>query len=186
METTKPTYASFVLFNLLDRVILMVASRFGSRAKEVERFIKFAIVGTIGAVVDFSVLNVLEATVAKPTGAHEGLNVGLATGTAFTCAVISNFLFNRYWTFPDSRSRPLRVQLTQFSIVSIVGLLFRLIFVSITYGPFGRLADSILNIADSAESRNKIGSNIAQAISILIVLFWNYFANRYWTYNDVD
>lgn len=184
VETTSTSSTGF--FALLDRLILMVASRFGGRAKEVERFIKFAIVGTFGAMVDFTVLNIMEATIAKPSGENEGLNVALATGVAFTCAVISNFFLNRYWTFPDSRSRSLRIQLGQFFVVSIVGLLFRLVFVSVTYAPFGELADNLLNIASNDEARNKLGSNIAQAISIVIVLFWNYFANRYWTYSDVE
>lgn len=172
--------------NLLDRLILRVAARFGDKAKEVERFIKFAIVGGFGAVVDFSVLNVLEMTLLRPVGTYESLNVTLATGSAFTCAVVSNFLFNRFWTFPDSRSRPLGVQLTQFFVVSIVGLIFRLVLVSVTYTWLGEAAQSVLHSPSDAESINHLGSNIAQAISIIIVLFWNYFANRYWTYNDIS
>ena len=70
--------------------------------------------------------------------------------------------------------------------MSIVGLVFRLIFVSATYEPLGSFGADILGSFDNAESQNQLGSNIAQAISIGIVLFWNYFANRYWTYNDID
>ncbi|MCK4899424.1 MAG: hypothetical protein KAS38_11630, partial [Anaerolineales bacterium] len=31
-----------------------------------------------------------------------------------------------------------------------------------------------------------IGHNLALAIAVVVVMFWNFFANRYWTYNDVD
>lgn len=172
--------------NILDRIIWLLASRFGERAKEVERFLKFAIVGGFGAVVDFSILNILELTVFPPSGSHEGLNVALATGTAFTSAVVSNFIWNRYWTFPDSRSRSLSVQLSQFFVVSIVGLLFRLVFVSASYSVLGDFLESLLHTQQDAEGINRLGSNLAQAISIVIVLFWNYFANRYWTYSDVE
>ena len=94
--------------NILDRLILVIANRFGDKSKEVERFLKFAIVGGFGAVVDFATLNILQLTILPPSGANEGLHVALATGVAFTVAVISNFIWNRYWTFPDSRSRSIR------------------------------------------------------------------------------
>jgi putative flippase GtrA len=171
--------------NLLDSLIGWVAGRFGSRAREVERFIKFAIVGVVGSVVDFATLNILQHTVLVPEGAQVSLKVGLATGTAFTMAVLSNYVWNRYWTFPDSRSRSAMRQLVQFFLVSIVGLLFRLVFVSATYRFFGDLGSTILSGEMSATAVNQLGSNIAQAISIGIILFWNFFANRYWTYNDV-
>ena len=161
-------------------------SNFGDKAKEVDRFIKFAIVGVIGAIVDFSTLNLLELTLLHPSGANEGANVAAATSIAFTLAVISNYFFNRFWTFPDSRSRSVSVQLTQFFVVSLVGLAFRLVFVSLTYASLGELASTTLHTAGDAESINHLGSNVAQAISIFIVLFWNFFANRYWTYADVD
>lgn len=171
---------------MLDRFVNLFAIRFGDRAIEVERFLKFAIVGAIGAIVDFSTLNLLEMTIFPPVGSNEGLNVATATSIAFTLAVINNYILNRYWTFPDSRSRPVSVQLTQFFVVSLVGLVFRLILVSATYASLGELAHNMTGAGSSAESINQIGSNIAQAISIFIVLFWNFFANRYWTYSDVD
>lgn len=172
--------------NPLDALIWWIASHFGGRAREVDRFLKFAIVGTIGAVVDFSVLNVLERTALVPTPPDVDVKVALATGIAFCTAVLSNYLWNRYWTFPDSRSRSAGQQLVQFFIVSIVGLGFRLVFVGTLYSFFGRLGDSILPGALEETAVNQLGSNIAQAISIGIVMFWNYFANRYWTYNDVQ
>lgn len=172
--------------NVLDRLILLVALRFGSKAKEVERFLKFAIVGTFGAVVDFAVLNILQSSLLPPSGASEEMNVRLATGVAFTAAVSSNFIWNRYWTYPDSRSRKLMLQLGQFFAVNVVGLIFRLIFVGFTYAPLGTLAYDVLGGNPTDESLNQLGSNFAQAIAVIIVMFWNFFVNRYWTYNDVE
>jgi putative flippase GtrA len=31
-----------------------------------------------------------------------------------------------------------------------------------------------------------LGENLALATVVIIVLFWNFFINRYWTYNDVE
>ena len=193
MEAAQPTNAPHTTRNPLTLLIRWFAGLFGDRAREIERFIKFAIVGTVGAGVDFGKLNLLEHTVLVPEGAETEVRVRVAaaTGIAFTTAVISNFIWNRYWTFPDSRSRRLAQQLAQFFIVSVVGLVFRLIFVPLTFRFFGGVGASVLDAMSAAgplgeTAINQLGSNIAQAIAIIIVLFWNFFANRFWTFNDVE
>lgn len=181
-----------VPFDLLNQYILRLSLRFGSKAKEVERFIKFAIVGAIGAVVDFSVLNLLQATLLRPHQPQLELKVALATGIAFTTAVSSNFIWNRYWTYPDSRSRALSRQLVQFFIVNATGLVFRLWFVKTLFHPLGDAGVDIiagLGLSDhafSAAATSQLGTNIAQFFAVWIVMVWNYFVNRYWTYNDVE
>ncbi len=175
-------------FGLLNEFILKFSLRFGEKAKEVERFLKFAIVGIIGAVVDFGVLNVLQATILHPVEPNIQVKVALATGTAFTAAVSSNFIWNRYWTYPDSRSRPLRQQLVQFFIVNVAGLAFRLWFVRTLFIPFGHAGVDILDLGQSMSdgSIRQLGTNIAQFFAVWIVMVWNFFVNRYWTYNDVE
>ena len=156
--------------NPLNRPILAVATRFGgSKAKELERFLKFAIVGLIGFVVDFGTVFVLQSTVLPPAndaGDKLTFNVALATSIAFAAAVTSNFTWNRVWTYPDSRSRSIRRQLSQFTVVSIIGWLARTVWISLAYIPAGVLA--------------------ANLIGVIVVMIWNFFANRYWTYNDVE
>ncbi|TLN28553.1 GtrA family protein, partial [bacterium] len=85
--------------------------------KERSRFLKFAMVGIFGAVVDFGIFNLLSAGFAIPAL--------WASVTSFIAAVISNFIWNRYWTYPDSRSKPISHQLTQFILVSLIGLAIR-------------------------------------------------------------
>lgn len=177
--------------NPADRFILWIAGFFGPKAKEVERFLKFALVGTFGAVVDFATLNVLQFVILVPVPPYQNTKIASATGIAFCTAVLSNFVLNRYWTYPDSRSRSMRRQLAQFFLISIVGLVFRLIFVSVSYKYLGDFSANLLeslsvNADWGEEAIFQLGTNEAQAISIVVVLFWNFFANRYWTYNDVE
>ena len=173
--------------NIINRVIWTISSRFGNKSKEVERFLKFAVVGTLGAIIDIGMLNLLQSTLLPPSGANELIHVRLATGTSFVAAVSSNFIWNRYWTYPDSRSRPIFLQLIQFFLVNITAVIFRLILVSLTYSSLGNLAQDILqNESWDEETINQIGTNIAQLISMGIAMFWNFFANRYWTYGDVE
>ena len=37
-----------------------------------------------------------------------------------------------------------------------------------------------------AAATKQLGTNIAQFFAIWIVMVWNFFVNRYWTYNDVE
>lgn len=177
---------------MLNQAIIKFSLRFGAKAKEVERFVKFAVVGAIGAVVDFGVLNLLQATVLRPHEPDLPLKVALATGTAFTAAVTSNFIWNRYWTYPDSRTRPIQRQLFQFFVVNTIGLMFRLWFVRTLFGPLGDIGVDVLQSAGLAAegfttaSTSQLGTNIAQFFAVWIVMLWNYFVNRYWTYNDVE
>ncbi len=176
--------------NIVDRLILQVAVKFGQHSKEVERFIKFFIVGLLGAVVDFSTLNILQSSVLVPIDPNHNLKISVATGIAFCAAVMSNFFWNRYWTYPDSRSRSLRRQLVMFYSVNTTALVFRLVFVGLTFNFFSELGRSLvldMGIADtlSEEISHQIGTNIAQAIAVVLAMFWNFGINRLWTYNDV-
>jgi len=179
-------------FDLWNQVILKISGRVGGKkGKELERFLKFATVGIVGAIIDFGVLNLLQATVLEPSGDNVPIKVGLATGIAFVSAVSSNFTWNRYWTYPDSRSRSLRRQWMQFFLVSSAGLAFRLVWVRTMFGPFGDVgvdALEALGLVDamSDTGTRRLGTNIAQFFAVWIVMVWNFFVNRYWTYNDVE
>lgn len=187
IETTRPNERT----NPIDKLIFRAASFFGDHAIEVERFIRFFIVGVIGAGVDFTTLNILQHTVLVPIDPNHNIKIALATGISFCAAVISNFTWNRYWTYPDSRSRSVRRQLVMFFIVNTIALLFRLGFVSLTFGLFGNLGERLLQDLSlagslSQESLHQLGTNISQALAVLIAMFWNFIANRIWTYNDVE
>ncbi len=190
----------------VDGLYARIAYRIGgeTKSKEVERFLKFATVGVLGAVVDFAVLNILINTILPPlnsTGEPQGLifpigdgflfeNVGIATTIAFVMAVLSNFVWNRLWTYPETRGKHLRRQLGQFVAVSSVGLVFRTFWVKLTYAGFGTLAVSMLttfnsNYTATLDDTARLGANIAQLLAIAVVMLWNFFANRYWTYKDV-
>jgi len=144
---------------------------------ELIRFSKFAVVGTIGAVVDFGILYLLHAVL------H--WNLALSNTISFTCAVISNFTWNRYWTYPDSRSKPITAQLGQFFIVNVIGWAINTGILLALNVPLTNLVSN-LHIVATAEMAHKIGYNAAKVFATGVVLFWNFFINRFWTYNDVS
>ncbi len=145
-------------------------------SRERIRFLKFALVGTLGFGVDVGVFNLFRNLV--------GLPAEVSSVISFIAAVISNFTWNRIWTYPESRSKPLGSQLLQFGLVNVAGLIIRtVIFVLITK-PLVQLFQS-LHLALPVEPR-VLGENLALATVVVIVMFWNFFVNRYWTYNDID
>lgn len=144
--------------------------------RDLIRFGKFSVVGTIGAVVDFGILYLLHAVLRW--------NLALSNTISFTCAVFSNFIWNRYWTYPDSRSKPISSQLAQFFIVNIVGWAINTGILLALNVPFTNLMSS-LHLVATPEMAHKIGYNTAKVVATGVVLFWNFFINRFWTYNDV-
>ncbi len=138
------------------------------------RFLKFALVGAIGAAIDFGMMNLLVA--------QFHAQFVIAGMISFVCAVISNFIWNRFWTYPESRSKHLIGQLGQFSLVNIAGLLIRIPILN-----FGEpILDTFLKSMPIATKYHQfLSHNITLAIAVGIVMMWNFFVNRYWTYNDI-
>jgi putative flippase GtrA len=136
-----------------------------SNRREVVRFLKFATVGVVGTVVDFSVLNVLVL--------GGGFTKFWANTCSFSAAVVSNFIWNRLWTFPESRQRGLIPQLLQFSLVSVGGYVINQII-------FLGLDGLVFHVWGT------LGYNISKAIATIVVLVWNFGMNRMWTYGGID
>jgi len=144
--------------------------------RERTRFFKFMVVGAIGFVIDFGVVNLLSHFL--------GMWLVLAGTISFICAVISNFIWNRYWTYPDSRSRPLARQLVMFFLVNVAGLAIRVPILWLLEPPLrGFFTDLSWKLPFTPAV---LARNLTLAVAVGIVLLWNFFINRYWTYNDVD
>lgn len=145
--------------------------------KERGRFLRFAVVGAIGAIIDFGIANLLVHAVSA--------SLVLAGTISFICAVLSNFTWNRYWTYPDSRSKPIVHQLTQFTIVSVAGLVIRVPVLQFLEPVFEKV---LINLPFQLPvfTPEVYADNLTLAIAVIIVMFWNFFANRYWTYSDVE
>lgn len=142
------------------------------------RFLKFATVGAIGALVDFGTFNLFSAVL--------GVHPVLSSVFSFTTAMLSNFTWNRYWTYPDSRTKPLARQLVEFGAVNLVGLLIRTPLFAGLNGVLVTLFERFSFLPIGILTPTFLGYNLALGTAILVVMLWNYFVNRYWTYNDVE
>lgn len=93
------------------------------------------------------------------------INLYFSVVISFLLAVINGFSWNKFWTFEDS-SKKIKTQFVKFLIISLIWLLITLwlmyLFVDIL----------------------KINYLISKALTSIIVLFWNYFWNKVWTFKD--
>ena len=133
---------------------------------EVKRFVKFAVVGFSGLIVDYTILNIL---------AHL-LNVEswLAIAIAFIVAAINNFIWNRLWVYPESRQHSIWKHFPTFFIVNAVGLGINEVILFLFEMPIEQMVGSAF-----------IGLNLTKGIAAVIVMTWNFFINRFVTFRDV-
>ena len=144
--------------------------------KERTRFFKFAAVGAMGSVFDIGIANVLTHLL--------NMRLVFAGSISFICAVLSNFTLNRYWTYPDSRSRPLMHQLGMFFLVNSVGIAIRIPILHFGEPLMAREFEHLAHL--SPTTAESLAKNATLLIAIGVVMLWNFFVNRYWTYNDIE
>ena len=133
-------------------------------SKELQRFTRFLMVGAVGTFLDFGLLSLLKAF---------GLPTLIANSLSFSAGVANNFTWNRLWTFADAKQADWHRQLVQFMLVSLVGLALNNAIVVVLEAPLGLLL-----------RQPDYGFLPAKVIATGVVVFWNYFANRYWTFRN--
>ncbi len=144
--------------------------------KERIRFYKFLAVGIISSIVDFGLMNIFTLIFKLPLVSAQAIS--------FIIAVINSFLWNHYWTYPESRTKSPIQKFLQFLVVNIIGIGIRTL--SIPW--FDKIIFRFLtnkNI-DLLLSNQVVSQNLSLAIAVVIVMMWNFFINRIWTFNDID
>jgi putative flippase GtrA len=130
--------------------------------KEIQRFSRFLAVGMVGTILDFSLLTLLKLA---------GLPTVIANSFSFTVGLLNNFTLNRLWTFSDGVQTDWRKQFVQFTLVSLLGLALNNFIVL-----------SLENVLGNLLGQPAWGYLPAKVVATGMVVFWNYFANRMWTF----
>ena len=118
---------------------------------------KFVVIGSISALINFLILYSFT----------EWLKVWylISCILGFVISAIFNFLVNKFWTFNNLiKGRQALNQLLRFSIVSVLGL--------------------VINILIIYSLTEFVGFDyrISWVFACLIVLFWNFGFNKFWTF----
>jgi len=144
--------------------------------KERLRFLRFAVVGAVGSALDFGIMNLLTHFI--------NMRLVFAGTISFICAVINNFTGNRFWTYPESRSRPLLHQLGMFFVVNAAGIAIRIPILHFVEPPMANAFERLAHVSHA--SSEILAKNATLGFAIGVVMLWNFFINRYWTYNDIE
>lgn len=130
------------------------------------RYIKFAFIGGIGALINLAVL----WTSVEVFFVH----YLWAAVLAFVVADTNNFIWNRWWTFRSKGK--VHVQYSQFLLVSIDGLMLNLIILK-------TIVEDIMPALSIQEDRASMYLVLAQIVAIFIVSVFNFIANSLWTFH---
>jgi putative flippase GtrA len=166
--------------NIVGRLIQRIG---GSKAKELERFLKFAVVGFSGFLVNAIIFNIL-LKVFNVTRDNQAI-ANILEAIAYGIAIFNNFVWNRFWVYPDSRSKPFSHQLVTFYVINAMGWLLNAVIIALSNGPLSSFASHLLNHTEVTSGDISLGFNMGLLLATAIVMFWNFFVNRYITYNDV-
>ncbi len=122
------------------------------------KFIRFGLVGTSGVFVDFGITYFLKEKLR--------LNKYFSNSSGFLIATANNYILNRIWTF-HSVDPAIFVQFSKFLIISGIGLFLNNFIVYVMI------------------SKLKANFYFGKVIATMIVMFWNFFANYYYTFHNV-
>lgn len=127
----------------------------------IKQFIRFALVGCLNTGLDFMIYAALTRLFLFWEEHYL-----IANFIAFSTATVNSYLLNKYWTFKD-KSKKHSQQYAKFFTVSFIGLL---------------LTEIILYMLVEAGMHDLL----AKLLAIGVILFWNFFANKMWTFKKTD
>ena len=82
----------------------------------------------------------------------------------------------------------MRNQLLQFFLINLIGWLIRtpvFLWTEKLYGGWMRNIQGFAGMLPGKVTITILAYNLGLATAVGIVMLWNFFVNRYWTYNDV-
>ncbi|PIR04893.1 MAG: hypothetical protein COV57_02010 [Candidatus Liptonbacteria bacterium CG11_big_fil_rev_8_21_14_0_20_35_14] len=143
------------------------------------QFFKFAIVGGINTLVDFTVLYLLIFS----TGITGGMGYSLFKGISFLVAVGNSYLLNKSWTFRD-RSKKNSKEAIDFLFVSVIGLLINVGIASLVVNGINPLEIVIIPLASTLGfievfmSVEQIWAGVGGLTATAVSLIWNFFGYK--------
>lgn len=126
-------------------------------------FAKFAMVGVVNTAIDFGLYFGLTRYIDFFSLEKGNYMFLVANFIAFSAAATNSYFLNKYWTFKVKGGK-MPVQFSKFFLVSLIGLFLNELFL------FGLV--SLVGLYDL----------LAKGAAIVVVLFWNYLANKFWTF----
>ena len=119
------------------------------------KLLKFTLVGFSGLIIDFGITFICKEKVF--------LNKYISNSIGFAFAALSNYIFNRIWTF-SSNNPELLIEFSSFLLVSIIGLFIN------------------TSILWQIHNNLKVNFYLSKFGAIVVTTLWNFLANYYFTF----
>ncbi len=119
------------------------------------KFLKFAIVGFSGLIVDFGITYVCKELLK--------IQKYISNSIGFTAAASSNYVLNRIWTF-QSKDPEIMIEYSEFLIISLIGLGINNFILWLIITKF------------------KLNFYLSKLFAIGVVTVWNFLANYFITF----
>ena len=141
----------------LSDIVEFILNAWWIRLQSSRTLAKFLIVGASGVAVNLGMFSFLLAL---------GMSKYIASPIAIEVSIVSNFLFNNYWTFRWRKVRGgVKLRGLKYNVVSLLSL-------AVSYTTFVTLSVGFPHVAPQ----------VHQLVSIVPATLVNYFLNSYWTF----
>jgi len=132
----------------------------------VRQFVKFCIVGASSFAIDFGISFILHF--------YFNINLKVAKTLSFAIAVTNGFIWNNKWTFQNSGTKAAHEKYAKFAAVNVVGWVLNLgIVTTVVAAETGSWTN---------QQPSKMVFLIATLVATGVVVIWNFFANKHWTF----
>jgi putative flippase GtrA len=122
---------------------------------DIFKFLKFGSVGFTGLIVDFGITWICKEQIK--------INKYIANGFGFLFGVTNNYFLNRYFTF-QSHNPDIAMQFVSFLLIASIGFLIN------------------TGLLYLIQKNTKINFYKCKVIVTIIVFFWNFGANSFYTF----
>jgi dolichol-phosphate mannosyltransferase len=143
----------------LADIVEFVLNAWWIRLRALRTFIRFALVGASGTLVNLGVFT---------AALHGGLNKYVSSAAAIEVSIVWNFFLNNYWTFKERRTRDrTRIKGLKYNLVSLATL-------GVSFATFSAMSLWV----------PRAPLQFDQLVGIIPAVLVNYFLNSYWTFRS--
>lgn len=152
-------------FPFLTLAVMLAGSWIGRYRLSLYQLAKFGLVGGLNFLIDLGVLNLLIAL----SGVAAGFYASVFKAVAFLTAVVSSFIWNKFWTFRQLSTEHVGVQFAEFFGVSAIGLVINVT----AFAFFNDL------LGPPAGFPPRLWASASAAAAAIAGLLWNFFGYKF-------
>jgi len=159
----------------MENTMTQAQSQDGLIKKLTQQFGKFILVGTMNTLIDLLVLNILMII----TGIVVGAGYSVEKAISFLFAVTFSYFVNKHWTFQDKSKEGEGKKMSQFFVVSFIGMLINVTAATIVVN---YLQIPLSNMLPLTFLTPKLWGTVGALCGTAAGLLWNFVGYKFWVF----